>query len=90
MNEEVQGITIVVHTGFDNFLPTYHLAYIGTNKGRKGRGIASSLIDEVIQFSEGKVSLHVDLGNKRAKKLYEKFGFKHKYNRMIYSAEQNA
>lgn len=85
MNREVQGITIVVHTGFDNFLPTYHLAYIGTNRGRKGRGIASILIDEVIQFSGGKVSLHVDLDNKRAKKLYEKFGFQHKYNRMIFS-----
>ncbi|MDA3811163.1 MAG: pyridoxal-phosphate dependent enzyme [Spirochaetaceae bacterium] len=85
MNKEVQGITIVVHGGFEKFFPTYHLAYIGTNKGRKGRGIASALIDEVIQFSDGKVSLHVDLDNKRAKKLYEKFGFKHKYNRMIYS-----
>ena len=84
MNSEVQGITIVVNMGFKEFIPTYHLAYIGTHKGRKGRGIASSLIESAIEFSKGNISLHVDLDNSGAKKLYEKFGFKHKYNRMIF------
>jgi len=58
--------------------------YIGTNSGRKGMGIASSLLDEVIDFTNGNVSLHVDMNNNRAKKLYEKCGFKHKYNRMLF------
>ncbi len=85
MNGEIQGITVVVHTGFEEFLPKYHLAYIGTKPGRKGRGIASSLIEQVIAFTEGNVSLHVDLDNSRARKLYEKFGFKTKYFRMMYA-----
>jgi threonine synthase len=84
MNDEIQGLTVVVHTGFEDFIPSYHLAYIGTHSGRKGRGIASELIEQVINFTQGNVSLHVDLDNTRAKKLYEKLGFKHCYNRMIY------
>lgn len=88
-NGEVQGIAIVVNTGFNYFIPTYHLGYIGTKEGNKGRGIASKLIDEVISFSKGNISLHVDLTNKRAKKLYEKIGFKHCYNRMIYQNDNS-
>ena len=84
LNDEPQGVMIVVNLGFSEFIPTYHLAYIGTHKGRKGRGIASALIDAAIDFSDGNISLHVDLDNKGAKKLYEKFGFKHMYNRMIF------
>ncbi|PKK88271.1 MAG: GNAT family N-acetyltransferase [Candidatus Wallbacteria bacterium HGW-Wallbacteria-1] len=84
MNNEPQGIAVVVHTGFSDFIPTYHLGYIGTHTGRKGRGIASCLLDEVIDFTGGNVSLHVDMNNNRAKKLYEKWGFKHKYNRMLF------
>lgn len=86
-NGEVQGIAIVVNTGFNYFIPTYHLGYIGTKEGNKGRGIASTLMDEVINFSKGNISLHVDLANKRAKRLYEKIGFKHCYNRMIYKKQ---
>lgn len=84
LNEDIIGIAIVVNMGFRDFIPTYHLAYIGTESGKKGRGIASALLDEVIDFSDGNISLHVDLDNKQAKRLYEKIGFKHCYNRMIY------
>lgn len=80
----IEGVAIVVDMGFENFIPRYHLAYIGTRTGRKGRGIAGALIEEVIQFSQGSLSLHVDLDNSKAKRLYEKFGFVHTYNRMIY------
>ncbi|MBB6481392.1 pyridoxal-phosphate dependent enzyme [Spirochaeta isovalerica] len=83
----MEGIAIVVRMGFEDFIPRYHLAYIGTRAGRKGRGIAGKLIEEIIQFSGGSLSLHVDLDNSRAKKLYEKFGFVHMYNRMIYKGD---
>lgn len=86
-NGKVQGICIVVNLGFETFIPRYHLAYIATKAGNKGRGIASELISEVVEVTEGNVSLHVDIGNSRAEKLYEKFGFKHKYNRMIFTGE---
>lgn len=83
-----QGICVVVNLGFKNFIPTYHLAYICTKEGNKGRGIATKLINEMIELTEGNLSLHVDLDNRRAKKLYNKLGFKTSYYRMIYSENQ--
>jgi threonine synthase len=83
-----QGICVVVNLGFKDFIPTYHLGYIGTKEGNKGRGIATELINHMIELTKGKLSLHVDLENKRARKLYEKLGFKTSYYRMIYSQEQ--
>ncbi len=80
-----QGVCVVVNLGFKDFIPTYHLAYICTKEGNKGRGIATGLINQMIELTEGKLSLHVDLDNKRARKLYEKLGFKTSYYRMIYS-----
>lgn len=86
-NNTPQGVCVVVNIGFESYIPTYHLSYIATKKGNKGRGIATKLINQVVELTGGKVSLHVDLDNKRAKKLYEKLGFKHMYNRMIYYGE---
>ena len=87
-NNTPQGICVVVNLGFKEFIPTYHLAYICTKEGNKGRGIATELINEMIQLTKGKLSLHVDLDNRRAKKLYRKLGFETAYYRMIYSEEQ--
>lgn len=85
--EEPLGVCIIVNTQFDEFIPTYHLAYIGTDKTKKGRGIGTELINRAVDLTNGNLSLHVDLDNRKAKKLYEKMGFKHKYNRMIYYGE---
>jgi len=86
-NEIILGVCIIVNTQFDDFIPTYHLAYIGTNMNSKGRGIGTELVKRAVDITEGKLSLHVDLDNRNAKKLYEKMGFKHVYNRMIYYGE---
>lgn len=83
-NDENLGVCIIVNTQFEDFIPTYHLAYIGTIKTSKGRGIGTELIKQAIDKTNGNLSLHVDLDNKNAKKLYEKMGFKHAYNRMLY------
>ena len=83
-NGKYEGVCIVANTGFEYFHPHYHLAYIGTEKSSKGRGLATELIQRAIDLTDGSISLHVDLDNKGAKKLYEKLGFKHVYNRMIY------
>ncbi len=84
-NGEEQGICIVVNMGFERFIPTYHLAYIGVKAGNKGRGVASELIGRAIELTDGNLSLHVDLDNKRAKNLYRKMGFNHVYDRMIFN-----
>jgi len=84
-NGEEQGICIVVNMGFERFIPTYHLAYIGVKSGNKGRGVASELIGRAIELTDGNLSLHVDLDNKRAKNLYRKMGFNHVYDRMIFN-----
>lgn len=81
---EIDGICVVVDLKINHFIPRYHLAYIGINPNNKGRGLGSELIKEAIDITEGNISLHVDLDNKNAKKLYKKMGFVHKYERMIY------
>lgn len=87
-NSKVDGVCVIVNMGFDHFIPTYHLAYIGTNPESKGRGLGTELINYAIDLTDGVLSLHVDLDNSRAKKLYEKMGFRHAYNRMIYHGEE--
>lgn len=84
-NGEEQGICVIVNMGFERFISTYHLAYIGVKAGNKGRGVASELIGRAIELTDGNISLHVDLENKRAKNLYRKMGFSHVYDRMIYN-----
>ncbi|MBM7561988.1 GNAT family N-acetyltransferase [Fusibacter tunisiensis] len=86
-NNEYEGVCIVVNLGFDRFIPKYHLAYIGTRSTSKGRGLGTELIQKAIELTEGNLSLHVDLDNKTAKKLYEKLGFVHTYNRMLYKGQ---
>jgi len=83
-NGEEQGICIIVNMGFERFIPTFHLAYIGVKAGNQGRGVASEMIKRAIELTDGNLSLHVDLDNKRAKKLYTNMGFKHVYDRMIF------
>jgi threonine synthase len=82
--DNIDGICVVVDLKIDKFIPRYHLGYIGINPDNKGRGLGSELIKEAIDITEGNISLHVDLDNKNAKKLYKKMGFVHKYDRMIY------
>ncbi|ABR49822.1 GCN5-related N-acetyltransferase [Alkaliphilus metalliredigens QYMF] len=85
-NNELAGITIIVHTGFESFIPTYHLGYIATKRTIKGRGIATQLLNKAIEVTDGNVSLHVERNNNRAIKLYEKMGFEKSYVRMIHKA----
>ncbi len=86
-NNKLAGITVLIHTGFDVFIPTYHLGYIATKRTIKGRGIATQLLAKAIELTDGKVSLHVEKDNQRAIKLYEKMGFEKSYVRMIFKSE---
>jgi threonine synthase len=81
------GIAIVSRTRFDTFFPKYHLSYIATKKDIKGMGIATQLMQKVIELTGGDFSLHVETNNRRAIRLYEKMGLRKKYYRMIYEGE---
>jgi threonine synthase len=81
---EICGIGIVVNFGFEHFASKYHLAYIATVDHIEGSGIATMILNEAVELSEGNISLHVEQNNYGAIKLYEKMGFKDHYSRMIH------
>jgi len=78
------GVAVVSRSNWETFFPHYHLSYIATKKNLRGMGIATQLIKEAIELSNGSLSLHVETDNTRAIKLYEKMGLKKKYFRMLY------
>jgi threonine synthase len=78
------GIVIVSTSKYEVFFPKYHLSYIATKSNIRGIGIATQLFQKVIELTNGNFSLHVEIDNKRAIKLYEKMGLKRKYFRMFY------
>ncbi|WP_432403506.1 pyridoxal-phosphate dependent enzyme [Wukongibacter sp. M2B1] len=84
LNNRVVGISVIINTSFETFIPTYHLAYIATDRKVKGRGIATQLLQSAIELTDGNISLHVERENRNAIKLYEKMGFKKSYTRMIH------
>ena len=86
-NKIPEGICVMLNFGYKKVIPTYHIVYVGTKEGNKGRGIASELINYALDLADGKLSLHVDPTNKTARNLYQKLGFKTAYYRMIYSKE---
>lgn len=81
------GITVISRSKFNEFFPKYHLSYIATKTNIKGKGIGTQLMQEAINITEGDISLHVDIENPKAIKLYEKMGFKRKYYRMLYQKD---
>lgn len=83
-NNDICGIGIVVDLGFQYFASKYHLAYIAINDKIEGSGIATMILNEAVELSEGNISLHVERTNLGAIKLYEKMGFKDYYSRMIH------
>jgi threonine synthase len=78
------GMAILSRSNFNIFFPSFHLSYIATRDSAKGMGIATQLLQAAADICKGSLSLHVDIENKRAIRLYEKMGFKRKYFRMIY------
>lgn len=89
LDKKIVGITVIVNTGFRTFIPTYHLAYIATDRRVKGRGIATQLLQKAIDLTAGNISLHVESDNKNAIKLYKKMGFRKSYLRMIHRTWYN-
>ena len=83
----IVGVAIISRTRFERFFPKYHLSYIATKRDIKGRGVATQLTEKAIKVTGGDLSLHVEIENKRAIRLYEKMGLRKKYYRMFYQGE---
>jgi len=81
---ELAGIAVVSRVNFETFFPRYHLSYIATRPDLRGRGIGTALLERVKEVTGGDFSLHVDIRNHNAIRLYEKIGMKRKYYRMLY------
>ncbi|MGG5506781.1 MULTISPECIES: GNAT family N-acetyltransferase [unclassified Myroides] len=79
--EEIVGITVVLHTLMEGFIPEHILVYIATDQAQRGKGIGGKLIDSVKTALSGSIALHVDFTNP-AQHLYERKGFEKKYIEM--------
>ncbi|GAB4268347.1 MAG: hypothetical protein Kow0029_03650 [Candidatus Rifleibacteriota bacterium] len=80
---KLKGLAVVIKMPVSVVMPRYHLVYIGADISAGSRGIGTRLMEEVRNMTDGNFSLHVDIENKKAIKLYEKMGIKKAYFRMI-------
>lgn len=80
---KLKGLAVVIRMPVKSVLPEFHLVYIGADISAGSRGIGTRLMEEVRRMTDGRFSLHVDVENKKAIKLYEKMGLKKAYFRMI-------
>lgn len=80
---KLKGLAVVARMPMKCVMPEYHLIYIGADITAGSRGIGTRLMEEVRIMTKGNFSLHVDLENKKAIKLYQKMGLKKAYLRMI-------
>ncbi len=80
-DERLVGAVVVNRTGMDEYIPAYILVYIAVDKGCRGQGIGSALIEKVFELCDDDLALHVEYDNP-AKRLYERMGFKSKYAEM--------
>lgn len=84
------GYCVLTPMELTQFFPKYHLSYIAVAPEGRGKGIGTILLEDAIRVTEGDLSLHVETDNEPAIKLYEKFGFKAKYYRMLYKGTKTA
>ncbi|MGB5988668.1 MAG: GNAT family N-acetyltransferase [Marinifilaceae bacterium] len=80
-DEEIVGAVIINNTGMVGYIPEHILVYIASHKQHRGKGIGKLLMESAINETHGDIALHVEPDNP-ARFLYEKLGFKTKYNEM--------
>ena len=80
-NQELLGLTIILNTCMEGFLPPYFLVYIAVDQKTRGQGIGGKLIDFAQKDLGKPICLHVEHDNP-AKRLYERKGFTSKYAEM--------
>lgn len=84
LDNKMVGVVIMNNTGMEGYIPENILVYIAVDGTMRGKGIGASLIEEVINRSEGEIKLHVEYDNP-AKRLYERLGFTSKYAEMRFT-----
>ena len=80
---QLKGLAVIIRMPVKIVLPEFHLVHIGADIAAGSRGIGTRLMEEVRKVTAGNFSLHVDIENKKAIRLYEKMGLKKSYFRMI-------
>ena len=85
---KIVGYCILTPMELSTFFPHLHLSYIAVDPDARGLGVGTRLLEEAIRASNGDLSLHVDVGNDKAIRLYEKFGFARKYYRMLHRPDR--
>lgn len=80
-DQRIVGISVVLDTLMDGFIPEHILVYIAIDSEVRGKGIGGQLIDRVKEEAHGSIALHVDRDNP-AQNLYERKGFEKKYIEM--------
>lgn len=78
---KILGITVILDTLMEQFIPEHILVYIATDSNQRGKGIGKKLMQKAILETKGSIALHVEPQNP-AKILYEKLGFENKYLEM--------
>ena len=79
--DQIVGMTVVLNTLMEGFIPEHILVYIATDQAQRGKGIGGQLIDFLKTTLTGSIALHVDFNNP-AQHLYERKGFEKKYIEM--------
>lgn len=77
----IVGISVILDTQMEGFIPEHILVYIATDAQERGKGIGKQLMQALIAQTKGDIALHVEKDNP-AKRLYEKLGFETKYLEM--------
>lgn len=77
------GIMVLNKTAFEEFQPSYHLAYIAVDSNELRKGYGKTLFEVLEEISGGDFSLHVEEDNIKARKFYKRMGLETKYLRMM-------
>lgn len=80
-NKKIIGASVCVRMDKVEFVPANLLTYLCVHREYRKRGLGSKLFNQVIQYSEGDIKLHLDTSNP-ALKLCEKLGFRPRYLEM--------
>lgn len=79
--QNIVGITVLLDTLMDGFIPEHILVYIAIDASVRGQGLGGQLLDRLKTEARGSIALHVDKDNP-AQNLYERKGFEKKYIEM--------
>jgi len=74
-HHEILGVSVVNKTGMNEYIPENILVYIAVNKKYREKGVAKNLIEYIIKYCKGDISLFINKDND-VLKFFEANGFK--------------